>query len=45
VVSAYQVKDYSFSWFVPDVARKYVEEVDLVSPQVTAYDPHWFEAV
>jgi hypothetical protein len=35
------VRDYSFSWFVPDASGKYVVEVWLVSAQLTAYDAVW----
>jgi subtilisin family serine protease len=42
-VSANEVKDYSYSWTVPDVAGMYVAEVSLVPAQLTAYDAVWIE--
>jgi subtilisin family serine protease len=38
-----EVKDYGFSWVVPDSAGKYVVEVGLVPAQLTAYDAAWLE--
>ena len=37
-VAADEVKDYSFSWTVPDSSGMYVVEVSLVPAQLTAYD-------
>ena len=42
-VEANEVKDYSFSWVVPDAAGRYVVEVGLVPAQLTAYDAAWLE--
>ena len=42
-VEANEVKDYSFSWVVPDAAGRYVVEVGLVPAQLTAYDVAWLE--
>lgn len=42
-VAAGGVKDYGFSWVVPDVAGTYVVEVGLVPAQLTAYDTVWLE--
>jgi hypothetical protein len=41
--AAGEVKDYSFSWVVPDASGKYVVEVGLVPAQLTAYDAAWLE--
>ena len=38
-----KIKDYSFSWVVPDSAGTYVVEVGLVPTQLTAYDAVWLE--
>jgi subtilisin family serine protease len=40
-VGADEVKDYSFSWVVPDVVGTYMVEVELVPPQLSAYDAVW----
>jgi hypothetical protein len=40
-VAVDEVKDYSFSWVVPDVVGTYVVEVGLVPAQLTAYDTAW----
>ena len=42
-VAADEIKDYSFSWVVPDVAGTYVVEVGLVPAQLTAYDAAWLK--
>jgi subtilisin family serine protease len=42
-VVADDVKDYSFSWVVPDAAGTYVVEVGLVPVQLTAYDSAWLQ--
>jgi hypothetical protein len=42
-VAADDVKDYSFSWVVPEVAGTYAIEVGLVPAQLTAYDAFWLE--
>jgi hypothetical protein len=41
MVAADEVKDYSFTWVVPDVAGTYVVMVSLVPAQLTAYDSAW----
>ncbi len=43
-VAADEVKDYSFSWVVPDVAGKYVVEVSSVPAELTTYDVIWLDA-
>jgi subtilase family serine protease len=40
-VTANAVSDYSFAWKVPNLAGKYVVEVGLVPPRLTAYDAAW----
>ncbi len=42
-VVADEVKDYSFSWVIPNFAGTYVVEVGLVPAQLTAYDVTWLE--
>jgi hypothetical protein len=42
-VGANEVKEYSFSWVVPDVAGTYVVEASLVPAQLTAYDAAWLK--
>ncbi len=42
-VAADEVKDYNFSWVIPDVAGTYVVEVGLVPAQLTAYDAAWLK--
>lgn len=42
-LEANEVKDYSFSWTVPDFAGTYTVEVGLVPAQLTAYDAVWLE--
>lgn len=42
-VAADEIKDFSFSWVVPDVAGRYVVEVGLVPAQLMAYDAAWLE--
>jgi hypothetical protein len=42
-VAADEIKDYSFSWVVPDVAGTYIIGVGLVPAQLTAYDTAWLE--
>ena len=44
-VSADTVREYSFVWVVPNVAGTYIVEVELVSPQLPAYDAVWLKAV
>ena len=41
MVAADEVKDYSFSWVVPDVAGTYIVEVGLVPAHLTAYNAAW----
>ena len=43
-VSAGTVREYSFSWNIPNAAGKYVVEVELVPSMLTAYDTVWLEA-
>jgi hypothetical protein len=43
-VTAAAVSEYSFTWDVPDVVGTYVVEVELVPPQLTAYDAVLLEA-
>jgi hypothetical protein len=43
-VAVDEVKDYSFSWVVPDVAGTYVVEVELVPSQLSVYDAVWLKA-
>ena len=38
------VREYSFSWDIPNAAGKYVVEVELVPSMLTAYDTVWLEA-
>jgi peptidoglycan/xylan/chitin deacetylase (PgdA/CDA1 family) len=40
-VSADTVREYSFTWDVPNVAGTYTVEVGLVPAQLTAYDTVW----
>jgi hypothetical protein len=40
-VTANTVWEYSFTWSTPNVAGKYVAEVELVPPLLTAYDTAW----
>jgi subtilase family serine protease len=40
-VTANTVWEYSFTWSTPSVAGKYVVEVELVPPLLTAYDTAW----
>jgi hypothetical protein len=42
-VAADVVRDYSFSWVVPDVSGTYMVEVGLAPAQLTAYDAAWLE--
>jgi pimeloyl-ACP methyl ester carboxylesterase len=37
------VGEYKFGWNIPAVAGTYVVEVELVPPQLTAYDAAWLE--
>jgi len=37
-VGVNEVKDYSFSWVIPDAAGTYTVEVGLAPAQLTAYD-------
>lgn len=43
-VPADGVKDYSFSWTVPDAVGMYVVEVGLVPAQLTAYEAAWLDS-
>jgi hypothetical protein len=43
-VPAGTVGEYTFDWFVPDVAGTYVVEVEFVPTQLTAYDAVWLDA-
>lgn len=36
-----EIKDYSFSWVIPDVAGTFMVEIGLVPAQLTAYDTVW----
>jgi hypothetical protein len=40
-VGADVVRDYGFSWVVPEAAGTCVVEVGLVPVQLTAYDAFW----
>jgi hypothetical protein len=40
-VQASAVGEYTFDWTAPDVSGTYVVEVELVQPQLTAYDAVW----
>ena len=42
-IAADEVKDYGFSWVVPQVTGTYVVEVGLVPAQLTAYDAAWLK--
>jgi subtilisin family serine protease len=42
-VEAKKVKDYSFSWVIPDNTGTYIVEVSLVPAQLTAYDTAWLK--
>jgi len=42
-LAADEVKDYSFTWAVPQAAGTYVAEVGLVPAQLTAYDAAWLK--
>jgi hypothetical protein len=42
-VGAGEVKDYGFSWVVPNIAGTYFVEVGLAPAQLTAYDAAWLE--
>jgi uncharacterized membrane protein len=42
-VTASEVKEYSFTWNVPNVAGTYVVEVGLVPSQLTACDAAWLQ--
>jgi len=42
-VGANEIKDYSFSWTMPDVAGTYMVEVNLVPAQLTTYDTSWIK--
>jgi hypothetical protein len=44
-VAADAVREYSYSWDVPNVAGTYVVEVSLVPSQLTAYDAAWLKVV
>ena len=43
MVAADQVKDYSFSWVVPQFAGTYMIEASLVPAQLSAYDMLWLQ--
>jgi hypothetical protein len=43
-VSANSVRDYSFSWVVPDAKGTYIVETSLAPTQLTAYDAKWLQA-
>ena len=43
-VSAGTVREYSFSWNIPNVAGTYFVEVELVPSMLTAYDMVWLGA-
>ena len=43
-VAADAVREYSFSWDIPNAAGKYGVEVELVPSMLTAYDAVWLEA-
>jgi len=43
-VAAGTFREYSFTWVFPDVAGTYLVEVELVPPQLTAYDTMWLKA-
>jgi len=40
-VGADEVKDYSFTWSIPNVVGAYVVEVGLVPAQLSACDTAW----
>jgi len=42
-VPAGTVGEYTFNWVVPNVAGKYVVEVELVPSMLTAYDTAWLK--
>jgi predicted esterase len=42
-VPAGSVGEYTFEWVVPNVAGKYVAEVDVVPAQLSAYDAAWLK--
>jgi pimeloyl-ACP methyl ester carboxylesterase len=42
-VVAGAVEEYSFSWVVPNVAGKYVVEVELAPSMLTAFDTAWLK--
>ena len=42
-LAADEVKDYSFTWAVPQATGTYVAEVGLVPAQLTAYDAAWLK--
>jgi subtilisin family serine protease len=42
-VGADEVRDYIFSWIVPDVVGTYVVEVGLIPARLTAYDAAWLD--
>jgi len=42
-LAANEVKDYSFSWAIPQTAGTYVAEVGLVPAQLTAYNVVWLK--
>jgi hypothetical protein len=43
-VPAGSVGEYNFEWVVPNVAGKYVAEVELAPSMLTAYDADWLNA-
>jgi hypothetical protein len=40
-IAANEVKDYSFSWAIPQTVGTCVAEVGLIPAQLTAYDAVW----
>ena len=42
-LAADEVKDYSFTWAIPQAAGTYVAEVGLAPAQLTAYDAAWLK--
>jgi subtilase family serine protease len=44
-VTANSVDDYCFTWTVPSVAGTYYVQVELVPPQLTAYDAAWLQVI
>jgi hypothetical protein len=42
-VSADTVGQYSFTWAVPDASGTYMVDVELIPPQISAYDAVWLQ--